>query len=77
VSVALTRRLLWQGLVEDHPMRSHAYETAALGQVAAGPDAREGVESFLEKRPARFPGTVPGSLPAGWPPWQDPSYPGD
>jgi enoyl-CoA hydratase/carnithine racemase len=75
VSVAMTRRLLWQGLVADHPIQSHAYETAALAELAAGPEAREGVQSFLEKRPPRFPGTVPGSLPAAWPPWDEPPYP--
>jgi enoyl-CoA hydratase/carnithine racemase len=76
VSVALTRRLIWQGLVADHPIQSHAYETEALAAIASGPEAREGVLSFLEKRPPRFPGTVPGSLPAGWPPWEEPAYPG-
>jgi enoyl-CoA hydratase/carnithine racemase len=75
VSVALTRRLLWQGLVSGHPIESHAYESALLGEVARGDDAREGVASFLEKRAPRFPGTVPGSMPARWPLWEEPAYP--
>ena len=75
VSVALIRRMLWQGLVVGHPMEAHVYETRLLAEVAGSPDAREGVVSFLEKRRAAFPGTVPGSLPVEWPPWDEPLYP--
>ena len=74
VAVSLTRRLLWQGLVENHPMGSHRLESMLIGFTLAGCDAHEGVESFLEKRPARFTSRVPDDLPAGWPLWQEPTF---
>jgi len=74
VSVALTRRLLWQGLVEDHPMGSHRFESQLIGFTSAGADAREGVASFMDKRAASFDGRVPGDLPESWPLWTDPPF---
>jgi enoyl-CoA hydratase/carnithine racemase len=74
VSVALTRRLLWQGLVEDHPMDAHRFESLLIDFTSRSEDAREGVTSFLEKRPASFSSHVPGDLPVPWPPWVEPSF---
>jgi enoyl-CoA hydratase/carnithine racemase len=54
VSIGATRRLLWQGLTNGHPMESHQEESALLAALSGGPDATEGVRSFLEKRPAAF-----------------------
>ena len=34
-------------------------------------DTKEGVESFLEKRPAEFPETVSRDLPSYYPWWDD------
>ncbi|MHB2029715.1 MAG: enoyl-CoA hydratase-related protein [Acidimicrobiales bacterium] len=67
VSVALCRKLLWQGLTECHPMGAHRLESALIGFASASNDAREGVESFLEKREANFSSRVPGDLPENWP----------
>jgi enoyl-CoA hydratase/carnithine racemase len=74
VSVSLTRQLLWRGLTEDHPMGSHRWESRAIEITSRGPDAREGVASFLEKRPAAFAGRVPGDLPDDWPFWEEPVF---
>jgi len=67
VSVALTRAMLWRMLGEPHPMAAHRLDSALIDACGAGPDAREGVVSFLEKRPPAFPGRVPADLPAPWP----------
>ncbi|MDT7685239.1 MAG: hypothetical protein QOG57_5549, partial [Pseudonocardiales bacterium] len=46
-------------------------ESRALGFVGNSADAREGVESFLAKRPAKYPGRVPADLPDFYPWWPD------
>lgn len=63
VSVALSRQMLWRGLGADHPMIAHRIESRALLSRGASADAREGVSSFLEKRPARFPDSVDRDVP--------------
>jgi enoyl-CoA hydratase/carnithine racemase len=71
VSVALSRQLQWRMLGADHPMAAHEVESRLLGAVGSAPDAVEGVQAFLEKRPAKFPGRVPDDLP-DWYPWWAP-----
>jgi enoyl-CoA hydratase/carnithine racemase len=63
VSVALARRLLWRMLGADHPMAAHRADSRAMYSRGQSADAREGVQSFLEKRPAIFPDRVSGGLP--------------
>jgi enoyl-CoA hydratase/carnithine racemase len=63
VSVALARRLLWRMLGADHPMAAHRADSRALYSRGQSADAREGVQSFLEKRPAVFPDRVSSGLP--------------
>ena len=67
VAVAAARRLLWSMLGAASPWDSHRLESQALMALGAGPDAAEGVASFLEKRPARF--TAPPGDAAGIPSW--------
>ena len=71
VSVALSRQLQWRMLGADHPMAAHEVESRLLGTLGSAPDAVEGVQAFLEKRPATFPGQVPDDLP-DWYPWWAP-----
>lgn len=71
VSVALTRRMLWRMAGADHPMIAHRLESRALGERFGTPDTREGMASFIEKRPPRFGSRVPADLPDGYPWWDD------
>lgn len=63
VSVALTRQMLWRMLGADHPMEAHRVDSRGIQSRGASADAREGVESFLEKRPPVYPVKVSDGLP--------------
>jgi len=63
VSVALARRLMWTMLGAEHPMDAHRADSRAMFARGQSEDAREGVTSFLEKRPAEFPDRVSEGLP--------------
>ncbi|MFJ7825367.1 enoyl-CoA hydratase-related protein [Psychrobacillus sp. NPDC096623] len=54
VSNAFSRKLLWNMLGSNHPMESHLLESKFLHWVGASKDAKEGINSFMEKRPAKF-----------------------
>lgn len=74
VSVTLTRALLWRMLDEPHPMSAHRVDSALIDALGRGADVREGVRSFLEKRPPAFPNKVPADLPPTYPWWDDPTF---
>lgn len=74
VSVALTRRMLWRMLGADHPMEAHRVDSRAIMVRGASRDAREGVTSFLEKRPAAFTDPVSEGLPDVFPDWDEPTF---
>ena len=74
MSVALTRQLMWRMLGAPHPMEAHRLESAALRSRGASADAAEGVASFREKRPARFPDAVSTGMPAPYPWWTEPPF---
>jgi enoyl-CoA hydratase/carnithine racemase len=74
VSVSLTRQMMWRMLAASHPMEAHRAESLALHSRSRSADVREGVSSFLEKRPANFPDRVPQDLPDIWPNWVEPEF---
>lgn len=68
VSVALARRMVLEMLGAEHPMQAHRIESRLMVERGASADAAEGVTSFLEKRPARFPHRVSQDMPDWFPP---------
>lgn len=74
VSVSLTRQLLWRMLGADHPMEAHKIDSRAIYARGASADAKEGVMSFLEKRPANYPCTVSKDMPSFFPWWEERKY---
>jgi enoyl-CoA hydratase/carnithine racemase len=74
VSVALTRQLIWRMAGAAHPMEAHRADSRGIQARGKSGDAREGVTSFLEKRPANFPDRVSSDLPDIWAQWQAPDF---
>jgi enoyl-CoA hydratase/carnithine racemase len=70
VSVALTRQMLWRMLGADHPMEAHRVDSRGILDRGRSADSREGVVSFLEKRPPAFPVKVSDGLPPIFPDWE-------
>ncbi|MGZ3378475.1 MAG: crotonase/enoyl-CoA hydratase family protein [Phenylobacterium sp.] len=74
VSVALTRQLIWRNAGAAHPMDAHRADSRGIQARGKSGDAREGVMSFLEKRPAAYPDKVSSDLPDIWDHWQAPDF---
>jgi enoyl-CoA hydratase/carnithine racemase len=74
VSVALIRQMMWKMLGADHPMEAHKVDSRGIYARGQSPDVKEGVVSFLEKRPAKFPDKVSKDMPPYFPWWKDRTY---
>ncbi len=74
VSVALIRQMMWRGLGMDHPMEAHKVDSRGIYSRGASDDVKEGVVSFLEKRPAKFPQVVSKDMPPYFPWWEERKY---
>ncbi|OBK25465.1 enoyl-CoA hydratase/isomerase family protein [Mycobacterium asiaticum] len=59
MSAALSKRLLWDTMISGYTARQVAdLETQLHHRVMGSPDAREGVEAFLQRRQPRWTGTA-------------------
>ena len=67
VSVALTRQMLWRYSGEPNPFELLKLDGRLSMELGQGPDVREGVSAFLEKRGPSFPGKVSADMPADLP----------
>ncbi|MBL6690089.1 MAG: crotonase/enoyl-CoA hydratase family protein [Pseudomonadales bacterium] len=71
ISVTMIRHMMWQMLGADHPMEAHKLDSRGVYYTGSSADAHEGVQSFLEKRPAEFPGKVSTDMPEFFPWWKE------
>ena len=68
VAVALTRQMMYRNAAQPDPMAAHKVDSLAMfyTSITAG---KEGVASFLEKRPANYTDKVSKDLPDFYPWW--------
>ena len=71
ISVALARQMLWRMLGADHPMEAHKVDSRGIYYTGRSSDAREGITSFLDKRPAKFTDKPSTDMPAFYPWWKE------
>ncbi len=74
VSIAVTRQLIWRMAGAAHPMQAHQADSRGIQARGKSGDAREGVSSFLEKRPPNYPDKVSTDLPDIWSHWTPPTF---
>ena len=71
VSVALCRHMMWKMLGADHPMEAHKIDSRGIRGMGQLPDAYEGVQSFLEKRPGNYTMKPSTDMPDFYPWWKE------
>jgi enoyl-CoA hydratase/carnithine racemase len=74
VSIALIRQMMWRMLGADDPMEAHKVDSRGIYARGRSDDVKEGVVSFLEKRPANFRNKVSSDMPDYFPWWQERKY---
>lgn len=70
VSIAMIRQMMWKMLAAHHPIEAHKVDTRGVFYTGKSADAREGVQSFLAKRPPQFHDKVSENLPDFFPWWK-------
>jgi enoyl-CoA hydratase/carnithine racemase len=68
VGIALTRQMMYRNSAQPHPLAAHQVDSLAMFYTSIG-DGKEGVNAFLEKRPAQFKGKT-SDMPAFYPWWE-------
>lgn len=68
VAIALTRQMMYRNASESHPIEAHKVDSLAMFYTSIG-DGKEGVRSFLEKRPASFKRQISKDMPDFYPWW--------
>ena len=69
VSMALNKALIWR--TPTSPEATHLLDSKCIAYTSQSNDAREGVESFLQKRTPNFTGNLTSLDQSGFYPWWD------
>nr|WP_093088368.1 enoyl-CoA hydratase-related protein [Sphingobium sp. AP50] len=69
VAVAVTRQMLWRFSALASYEDMMAIDSRLFSELSMGPDMKEGVDAFLQKRPPRFPARVSRDMPPSYPWW--------
>jgi enoyl-CoA hydratase/carnithine racemase len=68
VGIALTRQMMYRNSAQPHPLAAHEVDSLAMFYTSVG-DGKEGVQAFLDKRPAEFKGKA-SQMPPFYPWWE-------
>ena len=69
VAVAMTRQMIWRNSALPSPVDAHQIDSLVVHHLAKR-DGKEGVQAFLEKRPAKFTSKVSTDMPSIYP-WRE------
>lgn len=69
VAVALARQMMYRNSAQNHPLEAHKVDSLAIFYASIG-DGKEGVKSFLEKRPPVFTKKASTDMPDFYPWWE-------
>ena len=68
VGIALTRQMMYRNSAQPHPLAAHQVDSLAMFYTSIG-DGKEGVQAFLDKRPAQFDSKT-SEMPPFYPWWE-------
>ena len=68
VAIALTRQMMYRNAAQPHPIEAHKVDSLAIFYTSLN-SGKEGVQSFLEKRPANFTQSTSTDMPPFYPWW--------
>ncbi|MDB3992669.1 crotonase/enoyl-CoA hydratase family protein [Gammaproteobacteria bacterium] len=71
ISITLIRQMMWRMLGVDHPMEAHKIDSRGMYHTGKAADAKEGIESFLEKRSPTFRLKSSSDMPDFFPWWEE------
>jgi enoyl-CoA hydratase/carnithine racemase len=69
VAIALTRQMMYRCAAQPHPLEAHKVDSLAIFYTSQN-SGKEGVQSFLEKRPATFTQRTSTDMPDFYPWWE-------
>jgi enoyl-CoA hydratase/carnithine racemase len=69
VAIAMTRQMMYRNAAQPHPLEAHKVDSLAIFY-ASLKSGKEGVNSFLDKRPAEFTDRVSQDMPDFYPWWK-------
>ena len=69
VAIALTRQMMYRNAAQPHPVEAHKVDSLAIFYTSLN-SGKEGVQSFLEKRPANFTQRTSTDMPPFFPWWE-------
>ena len=69
VAIALTRQMMYRNAAQPHPIEAHKVDSLAIFYTSLN-SGKEGVQSFLEKRPANFTQSTSTDMPPFYPWWE-------